>query len=160
MVLREDSDNVINATWEQQHNTSSVELKTTMLSILNNYVLCTYLRLEWISVSRLYQYSAAGVYPVTHLHKPGSKFRAMALRRYLSYSCVMRFIADSYCTQLKEQHSKWPDISLWSWGQRSFIMGWVTTVERALSNRLWSKVWWAPEVKTTEQISISYVVSF
>lgn len=71
---------------------------------------------------------------------------------WIFYTCIKWFMKDSYCTQFEEQHPKWPDISLGSWGQRSFITGRITRVETALSNYFWCKVWWVPEVKIIEQI--------
>lgn len=59
----------------------------------------------------------------------------------------------SYCTQFKEQNPKRPDVRLGSWRQRSFVMGRITVVEGALSDHLWSKVWWVPEAVITEQIN-------
>lgn len=65
---------------------------------------------------------------------------------------MRRLMKDSYCTQFKEQNPQRPDVSLGSWGQGSFIMGRVTGVEGALSNHLWSKIWWVPGAMITERI--------
>lgn len=87
---------------DKHQNVCHIDLKSILLATSNNYVLFTYPRLKWISVSRLYQYSAAVACPAIDSQKHSLRWKwsvnsikSFSLqqkkeRKKLSYKCLIR----------------------------------------------------------------------